>query len=161
MKRKHLATRPEMFWDLGDMTAMTDYSDGIFDVVFDKGALDALMSTNDSETNQKATMMFKEIDRVLAPGGKYICITLAEDYILRAVISRFTGIAGWNVEVETIQNGKPSPFIPFYIVISKTAGATSLRLRVDYLGNEAAPQVVAPSVAIEKVRSFDIDSLEA
>ena len=49
MRVKHSTLRPEMLWDLGDMTCMTDYSDECFDVVFDKGALDALMSVDTEE----------------------------------------------------------------------------------------------------------------
>lgn len=49
--------------------------------MFDKGALDALMSVDTSETQSKALSMFMEIERILANNGKYICITLAEKFI--------------------------------------------------------------------------------
>ena len=62
-------TRPLMTWEVMDMTALT-CSDESFDVVFDKGALDALLSVNEEELVQKASEMFAHIDRVLVPGGK-------------------------------------------------------------------------------------------
>jgi hypothetical protein len=169
MKSKHLSVRPEMLWDLGDMTAMVNYTDRSFDVVFDKGALDALMSTNDAETLAKASAMFHEIDRVLALGGKYICITLAESFIFKELISHFSGLTstakGWKINVESIKSTKPSPFQPFYIVITKptsdasspaaTATVTStasVSLCVNSLGEEAAAELVPAPLAIEKVR---------
>ena len=37
-------------WDVGDMTDMNIYDDNSFDHIYDKGALDALMSTNTNDT---------------------------------------------------------------------------------------------------------------
>ena len=37
-------------WDVGDMTNMSLYQNDTFDHIYDKGALDALMSTNTNDT---------------------------------------------------------------------------------------------------------------
>ena len=50
-------------------TALT-CEDQSFDVVLDKGALDALLSIDDEALRDKASDMFAHIDRVLVPGGK-------------------------------------------------------------------------------------------
>ena len=42
-----------MVWSVGDMTAMPEHGGGLFDVVLDKGALDALMSEDTEEVHRK------------------------------------------------------------------------------------------------------------
>jgi len=36
-------THPGMTWQIGDATAMTEFSDGSFDVVLDKAVLDTML----------------------------------------------------------------------------------------------------------------------
>ena len=79
----------QMSWLEGDMTNMTQYDNGLVDVVFDKGALDALMSVNTEDVRAKAVMMFNEITRVLRPNGKYICVSLCERYIVNELLAFF------------------------------------------------------------------------
>ena len=122
MKAKNQGLRPTMHWDVGDMTGMTEYADGQFDVVFDKGALDALMSVESEQVVRQAQSMFSEIGRVLATGGKYLCVTLAEPYILRTLVEHFfSSQAGgcWSVAIESVQVDKPSPFLPLLLVVKK------------------------------------------
>jgi ubiquinone/menaquinone biosynthesis C-methylase UbiE len=71
MRAKH----PKMKWDVMDMTQMT-YADESFDCVMDKGALDALRATDEVSVLADALKMFHEVDRVLARGGSYICVTM-------------------------------------------------------------------------------------
>ena len=165
-----------MKWAVGDMTYMPEYSNESFDIVLDKGALDALMSEDTVEVQEKTTAMFDEISRILTVNGKYICITLAEQYILKKLISYFSS-NGWIVVVESLTSKKPSPFKPFYIIITKTlttntgksenklenqyrldpgpqSGIKSgtVSLYVDSLGNElAVPRNVLPATAIQEV----------
>ena len=49
------------------------FKDGTFDAVIDKGLLDAMVCTDGSKGNTES--MLKEIHRVLAPTGTYICVT--------------------------------------------------------------------------------------
>ena len=121
MRAKHSLSCPTMMWDIGDMTAMTDYADGSFDVVVDKGALDALMSVNSLEVKNKTIDMFNEILRVLSTNGKYVCITLAESYIIDTLLSFFSAenvsaSCDFSVTIECIQSHKISPFNPFSFV---------------------------------------------
>jgi len=62
-----------MSFHVGDSTSMPQYGDGTFDVVFDKGCLDALRCCHRSEG--LVTAMLKEVYRVLPPGGIYLCVT--------------------------------------------------------------------------------------
>lgn len=69
MKAQHCTSRALMSWEVMDMTALS-FPDQSFDVVLDKGALDALLSVEEDTLLAKATEMFRHIDRVLKPGGK-------------------------------------------------------------------------------------------
>ena len=137
------------------MTSMPEYADGSYNAVFDKGALDALMSEDTEDVAEKATAMFQEISRVLATDGKYVCITLAESYILKKIILHFSALH-WKISIETLQGGKPSPFRPFCIIITKTVSADhDLSLLVDSLGNEMSiSRRVAPAAAVKEVGKF-------
>lgn len=60
-----------------------------FTVVLDKGTLDALMSDEKSETIMNTVKYFNEIQRVLRTGGRYICISLLQEHIMKALLDYF------------------------------------------------------------------------
>lgn len=60
-----------------------------FHVILDKGTLDAIMSDSSSETEEKTELMFNELQRVLKYGGRYICISLLQEHIIRKMLSWF------------------------------------------------------------------------
>lgn len=64
----------------------TTFDDDEFSVVIDKGTLDAIYSHENEAT---CTDMFEEILRILKVGGRYICITLAQEHILNSLLSFF------------------------------------------------------------------------
>ena len=88
-----------------------DFQPDIFTCFLDKGTLDALMSDKDAESQQRAEKMFQvqvlrnfyimskrhncfksvyqEIDRVLKIGGRYLCISLLQEHILKFLLSYF------------------------------------------------------------------------
>ena len=41
------------------------------------------------EGSAKIEIMFKEVYRVLKNGGRYICVSLAQDHVLRKLLSYF------------------------------------------------------------------------
>lgn len=120
------ALRDKMSWRVMDMTSLVGIPDSSFDVVFDKGALDALMSESTDEVRSSATSMFAEISRVLKPGGKYICVSLAEAYIVYHLLKHFIE-EKWEILVDVVSEcGGPSvPLIPFFFTITKPAGSAT------------------------------------
>ena len=61
-----------------------------FDVVLDKGTLDALMSEENIEkSNEDSEKLFNEIERVLKVGGRYMCISLAQEHIQSRLLNSF------------------------------------------------------------------------
>jgi ubiquinone/menaquinone biosynthesis C-methylase UbiE len=77
------------------------FEDEIFDCVVDKGTLDAIFSSTDDITIKKVHTMFSEIKRVLKYGGRYICITLAQDHILEKLLDNFS--SSWLLRVHRVK----------------------------------------------------------
>lgn len=131
MKSKN-AARSDMTWIVGDMTTLENFfALNSFDVVIDKGALDALMSVNSEELKLKAINMFDGISNVLTATGRYYLITLAEDYILANVSSYFMKTCNvpedsdrneyiWQINITQIVTSKPSPFVPLLMTMIKS-----------------------------------------
>lgn len=138
--------RDKMTWDVGDMTNLSKYGNNSFDIVFDKGALDALMSTDSEQSREMAKRMFDEITRVLKPNGKYVCITLAERFIIETLLHHYTSVetVGFAINVDCVVSKKESPFVPFYVEISKVSAGSSvsnskiIRLHLDQFGNRTS-----------------------
>jgi len=66
------------------------FEDSSFSVVLDKGTLDAIFTDETPDVFLKVDRMMREIERVLRFGGRYICISLAQDHILIRILSHFT-----------------------------------------------------------------------
>lgn len=97
MLRRNVRSRPEMRWQVMDMTDM-QFADESFDVVFDKGGLDALMEPEvGSELGSK---YLKEVKRILKSGGKYLCLTLAESHVIRLLFNLFR--FGWKTSIHAV-----------------------------------------------------------
>lgn len=89
MSQINAIKRPGMEFIQMDALSMSAFSDGKFSVVLDKGTLDALMSDNTEETLDRASRYFKEISRVLRIGGRYVCISLLQEHILKKIVDNF------------------------------------------------------------------------
>ena len=103
MKRK-TAGAVGMQWDVMDVTAMT-YADGSWPLVVDKGTLDALYAENTEKLTEVARQMFSEIQRVLATGGRYVLVSMCQDFVLARVLGCFAAPA-WRGRVDI------QPFVP-------------------------------------------------
>ncbi|XP_072936789.1 eEF1A lysine and N-terminal methyltransferase homolog [Epargyreus clarus] len=60
-----------------------------FNVVLDKGTLDALMPDDLEDTVQRIDKYFSEIKRVLKPSGRFVCISLLQSHILKHLLNTF------------------------------------------------------------------------
>jgi ubiquinone/menaquinone biosynthesis C-methylase UbiE len=65
-----------MTFKVMDVLDMQEIQTGSFNVIFDKATLDSILCGDNSGAN--AEKMINEIYRILAPGGKYICITYGD-----------------------------------------------------------------------------------
>nr|SVE80634.1 EOG090X02SD [Daphnia magna] len=97
MTKQYEKTHPLMKFKAMDLLEMTLDAE-TFSCFLDKGTLDALMSDANQESVERAEKMFKEIDRVLKVGGRYVCISLLQEHILQCLISYFHNL-GWMIRV--------------------------------------------------------------
>lgn len=93
------------------------FEDESFIAVIDKGGLDALM---EPELGPKLGKQYlSEVKRILKPGGKFVCLTLAESHVLNLLFSKFR--LGWKMSVDAIplkSSAKPS-LQTFMVVVEK------------------------------------------
>ncbi|XP_022146935.1 methyltransferase-like protein 13 [Momordica charantia] len=121
MLRRNVRQRPDMRWRVMDMTTM-QFMDNTFDAVVDKGGLDALM---EPEVGTKlGSQYLSEVKRVLKPGGKFICLTLAEAHVLGLLFPKFR--FGWKMSIHVIPQKPPSKpnFQTFMVVVEKNESTT-------------------------------------
>ena len=90
----HARERPRMRWRVADITALdsTTFPDASFDLVLDKGGLDALHSDADDDGgcgDAAAKAMLACALRVTAHGGSYVCVTLAQPHVLACALAAF------------------------------------------------------------------------
>uniref|UniRef100_A0A2P2L382 Methyltransferase-like protein 13 n=1 Tax=Rhizophora mucronata TaxID=61149 RepID=A0A2P2L382_RHIMU len=104
---------------------MCQFADDSFDVVLDKGGLDALMEPEHG--SKLGNLYLSEVKRVLKPGGKYICLTLAESHILGLLFPKLR--FGWKMSVHTITH-KPleKPKLQTFVVVSEKETSSALHL---------------------------------
>ncbi|KAG0631758.1 hypothetical protein M758_1G277400 [Ceratodon purpureus] len=119
MLRLNVRARPLMRWQVMDITKM-QFADNSFDVVLDKGSLDALTGEPD-EPQIAAEGLLSEVKRVLRHGGKYVCITLAQQHVIELLLGHFR--IGWDVVVYQVQdesNDTSAMLQPLLVVATKT-----------------------------------------
>ncbi|KAL6262444.1 hypothetical protein P5V15_007530 [Pogonomyrmex californicus] len=115
-------TRPDLVYEHMDATKMT-YPDEKFSVVLDKGTLDALMPDTKETTVSIIDKYFKEITRVLRNGGRYICISLLQEHILRKLLSYFP-VSGFMFritrchEAESKARVEEGSSVPVFVIIA-------------------------------------------
>ncbi|KAL3283256.1 hypothetical protein HHI36_006404 [Cryptolaemus montrouzieri] len=100
----------------------TTFADQHFNVVLDKGTLDALMPDDKEETVKRITKYFDEIQRITRFGSRYICITLLQEHILTILLDYFPKnnwmfrvVRCFEAEEAAVKNGER--LIPVFIVI--------------------------------------------
>ncbi|NXL44629.1 MET13 protein, partial [Podilymbus podiceps] len=100
MQERSGSKRPKMSYLLMDVLQM-DFPDDHFQVVLDKGTLDAVLTDEEEATLAKVDKMFAEISRVLQVGGRYLCVSLAQAHVLKKAVEYFSR-EGWVVRVHQV-----------------------------------------------------------
>lgn len=97
------------------------FQDEQFNVILDKGALDAIFVTDqDDSVISDVNQMFCEIQRVLKTNGRFVCITLVQEHILDKLLSYFSN--GWFIRVHYVETISPLPVFAFIFTKTKFAG---------------------------------------
>ncbi|XP_042318478.1 eEF1A lysine and N-terminal methyltransferase [Sceloporus undulatus] len=104
MQERSASLRPKMTYMVMDVLQM-DFPDVCFQVVLDKGTLDALLTDAEESSLSRAERMFSEIGRVLQFGGRYLCVSLAQGHVLKAVVEHFYK-KGWMVRIHQVSTNE-------------------------------------------------------
>lgn len=88
MQEINARNRNDMKFLQMDATNM-NFEDEQFTVALDKGTLDALFVDDTENVRTTVEAYFKEIGRVLKTGGRYVCISLLQEHILKYIIEYF------------------------------------------------------------------------
>ncbi|XP_064003324.1 eEF1A lysine and N-terminal methyltransferase isoform X5 [Pogoniulus pusillus] len=117
MQERSRSKRPKMSYLVMDMFQM-DFPDAQFQVVLDKGTLDAILTDEEEATLAKVDRMFAEIGRVLQVGGRYLCVSLAQAHVLKKAVEYFFQ-EGWVVRVHQVaSSGDKQQFVlPIFIYV--------------------------------------------
>jgi len=65
------------------------FADEEFSVVLDKGTIDAIFTHNTPEVVCQIDKMLDEVGRVLRVGGRFVCISLAQEHIAKHLVQSF------------------------------------------------------------------------
>ncbi|KAG2436162.1 hypothetical protein HYH02_011666 [Chlamydomonas schloesseri] len=107
MRKKH-AEVPGLRYVVSDCRDMPEFLDCQFGSVIDKGTVDALLCSKDAGIH--ITAMFREISRVLVPGGTFLLITLGGPAHRLPLVVRPE--FGWSVQVCLVRRVPDSQFAP-------------------------------------------------
>lgn len=123
MQNLHKDSRPNLKYIKMDVFEMA-FPIESFNVILDKGTLDAIMPNDSVETQEKIKQYFIEVERVLKVGGRYICISLLQKHILKSILNYFPSNS-WMFraircfDVEKKADGSDSSLPVFMIICTK------------------------------------------
>uniref|UniRef100_A0A3Q2FG57 eEF1A lysine and N-terminal methyltransferase n=1 Tax=Cyprinodon variegatus TaxID=28743 RepID=A0A3Q2FG57_CYPVA len=118
MNQRNSERRPDLTFHQVDAT-QTPYEDASFQAALDKGTLDAMAS---EEEGALARRMITEVSRVLKVGGRYVCVTLAQESVVKLAVEHFVQL-GWAVRLHCLQEERgreeeDSFALPVFVLIS-------------------------------------------
>lgn len=116
MNQRNAQRRPDLIFEQVDAT-QTGYESGSYQAALDKGTLDAMAS---EEEGALAGRMLAEVTRVLAVGGRYVCVTLAQEHVIKLAVEHFAE-AGWAIRIHCLsqqsQDSESCFALPVFILI--------------------------------------------
>ncbi|KAM7388530.1 hypothetical protein PAMP_024698 [Pampus punctatissimus] len=139
MNQRNAERRPGLTFHQVDAT-QTPYEDASYQAALDKGTLDAMAS---EEEGALARNMLTEVGRVLSVGGRYVCVTLAQESVIRLAVEHFVQL-GWAVRLHCLreESGKDedSFALPvFVLVCTKFRQPMPMPILEMCLGEDGAP----------------------
>ncbi|XP_066548047.1 eEF1A lysine and N-terminal methyltransferase [Amia ocellicauda] len=128
MQQRNRSRRPGLLFLRADAT-QTGMEAGRFRAALDKGTLDAMASEERGQDGEKpedgkggqAGRMLAEVGRVLCVGGRYVCVTLAQEHVLQLAVEHFAG-EGWAVRVHCLggqeaESDSSSFALPVFVLV--------------------------------------------
>ncbi|CAG9121648.1 unnamed protein product [Plutella xylostella] len=121
----------------------TTFDNEEFNVVLDKGTLDALMPDDTQETHDTIDKYFGEVKRVLKLGGRFVCISLLQSHILAKLLKVFCD-KSWMLRVvrcheaeqKNAESGDGTTLPVFVVVATKFKEMPQMILEVCLAGDK-------------------------
>ncbi|XP_063234248.1 eEF1A lysine and N-terminal methyltransferase homolog isoform X1 [Bacillus rossius redtenbacheri] len=166
MRESQGKDRPDMAYLQMDALDMT-FPDGRFSAVLDKGTLDALMPDDSGEAVARVDKLFLGLDRVLRVGGRYVCVSLLQEHILRELLGFFPP-SGWmfrvcrcfEAEQKASEAGNEANFPVFFVVCTKFKKLPNVKPVLELsLTGEQIQRVESPGDVAAAVRSLQHSAL--
>ncbi|XP_039985558.1 eEF1A lysine and N-terminal methyltransferase [Xiphias gladius] len=160
MNQRNAERRPGLTFQQVDAT-QTPYEDGSYQAALDKGTLDAMASEEDGALARK---MLTEVGRVLSVGGRYVCVTLAQESVIKLAVEHFVQL-GWAVRLHCLQQAsgeqEDSFALPvFVLVCTKFRQPMSTPILEICLGEDGAPtrltQVLELLSAVREHQAYSV-----
>ncbi|XP_042371183.1 eEF1A lysine and N-terminal methyltransferase-like [Plectropomus leopardus] len=160
MNQRNAQRRPDLTFQQVDAT-QTPYEDASYQAALDKGTLDAMAS---EEEGALARNMLTEVGRVLSVGGRYVCVTLAQESVIKLAVEHFVQL-GWAVRLHCLQeeSGKEedSFALPvFVLVCTKFRQPMPMPILEMCLGEDGAParltQVAELLSAVREQQAYSV-----
>lgn len=100
----------------------TSFKNEEFNVIIDKATIDALMPDDSEESVKIIRQYFEEIQRITKNNGRYVCISLLQDYVLQQLLDffptnhwMFRAVRCFEPEQKAQANGESS--MPIFMVV--------------------------------------------
>ncbi|KAF7668517.1 hypothetical protein LDENG_00009010 [Lucifuga dentata] len=160
MNQRNAERRPGLTFQQVDATKMP-YEDASYQAALDKGTLDAMAS---EEEGALAGRMLTEVGRVLNVGGRYVCVTLAQENVIKLAVEHFVQ-QGWAVRLHCLQEerGKEedSFALPvFVLVCTKFRQPMATPILEMCLGEDGVPtrftQVAELLLAVREHQAYSV-----
>lgn len=123
MKRTY-RERESCKWLTMDATSM-NFENESQSVVLDKGTLDAMMSEESTSGHEMVQKYFKEVSRVLKTMGRYVCVSLLQEHIIKALLCFFPSnnflfrvVRCLEAEEKTSSTNEDGSSMPVFLVVA-------------------------------------------
>jgi hypothetical protein len=131
-----------------------------FDAVLDKGLFDAMMGDASASTAENCGVLFANMHFALKPGGRYVCVSLAEDHVVELLLGTLSsGLGHWgSLDVHEITpSSSTSSLRPFAFVLTKSPAPPSYSFAASPFAPPELPGLLSASratfAALQKARS--------
>ncbi|XP_028258943.1 eEF1A lysine and N-terminal methyltransferase [Parambassis ranga] len=160
MNQRNAERRPGLTFHQVDAT-QTPYEAASYQAALDKGTLDAMAS---EEEGALARNMLTEVGRVLTAGGRYVCVTLAQESVIKLAVEHFVQL-GWAVRLHCLQEEssaqEDSFALPvFVLVCTKFRQPMPTPILEMCLGEDGAPvrhtQVLELLSAVREYQAYSV-----
>ncbi|CAO1393520.1 unnamed protein product [Diamesa hyperborea] len=122
--QKSFKDRLECLWLTMDATEMK-FPNESFTVVLDKGTLDAMMSEESDNAKEVIRKYFMEVKRVLKNGGRFVCISLLQEHIIKELLEFFPQndflfriVRCLEAEQKTADGNEDNSSMPVFMIIA-------------------------------------------